>query len=223
MSWVTPCSARGAVIAGGAALFAGWQYGAALLLISLGLLVAVGIGLNRVIPGHSDDLVMEMFPFRIPTLRVTIRKTWYRFKEFVVMALPIVLIGSFVMGVLYETNTVWVFTAALAPVVEGWLGLPPVAGLALMFAVLRKELALQFLVTLAIVQYGAGADNLLLFMTPHQLFVYSLVNTIYIPCIATVAVLNKELGTRAALGISAFTIILAIVVGGIAHYALAIL
>ena len=220
---LTPCSARVAVIAGGAALFAGWQYGAALLLISLGLLVAVGIGLNRVIPGHSDDLVMEMFPFRIPTLRVTIRKTWYRFKEFVVMALPIVLIGSFVMGVLYETNTVWVFTAPLAPVVEGWLGLPPVAGLALMFAVLRKELALQFLVTLAIVQYGAGADNLLLFMTPHQLFVYSLVNTIYIPCIATVAVLNKELGTRAALGISAFTIILAIVVGGVAHYALAVL
>ncbi|MBI4788235.1 MAG: ferrous iron transport protein B [Chloroflexi bacterium] len=220
---MTPCSARVAVIAGGAALFAGWQYGAALLLISFGLLIAVGIGLNRVIPGHSDDLVMEMFPFRVPTLRVTIRKTWYRFKEFVMMALPIVLIGSFVMGALYETNTVWAFTAPLSPIVEGWLGLPPVAGLALLFAVLRKELALQFLVTLAIVQYGAGADNLLLFMTPQQLFVYSLVNTIYIPCIATVAVLNKELGTRAALGISAFTIALAIVVGGVAHYALAII
>lgn len=222
---LTPCSARLAVIAGGAALFAGWQSGAALLLISLGLLIAVGVGLNRVMPGRSDDLVMEMFPFRVPTPPVMIRRTWFRFKEFVWVAMPIMLIGSFVMGALYETNTIWLFSAPLAPIVEGWLGLPPVAGLALLFAVLRKELALQFLVTLAIMQYGygAGTDNLLLFMTPHQLFVYALVNTLYIPCIATVAVLNKELGTRAALGISAFTIVLAVVAGGVARYVLAVL
>jgi ferrous iron transport protein B len=218
---LTPCSARVAVIAGGAALFAGWQYGAALLLIALALLIAVGVGLNRLIPGRSDDLVMEMFPFRVPTPRVIVRKTWYRFKEFLVSALPIVLIGSFVMGALYETGAVWGFSAILAPVVEGWLGLPSVAGLALLFAVLRKELALQFLVTLALVQHGAGADNLLAFMTPQQLFVYSLVNTIYVPCLATIAVLNRELGTRAALGISTFTIVLAIVAGGIARYVLA--
>jgi ferrous iron transport protein B len=217
---LTPCSARTAVIVGGAALFAGWQYGAVLLLIALALLIVTGVGLNRVMPGRSDDLVMEMFPFRLPTPRVTVRKTWHRFKEYVAMAMPIVLVGSFVMGALYETGTIWLFNAPLAPVVEGWLGLPSVAGLTLIFAVLRKELALQFLVTLALVKYGAGAQNLLAFMTPQQLFVYALVNTLYIPCIATFAVLGKELGTRTALGIAAFTITLAIVVGGIAHYAL---
>jgi ferrous iron transport protein B len=126
------------------------------------------------------------------------------------------------MGALYETGTIWLFGAPLSPVVEGWLGLPAVAGLTLIFAVLRKELALQFLVTLALVQYGAGAHNLLSFMTPNQLFVYALVNTIYIPCIATFAVLRKELGTRTALGIAVFTIGLAVIVGGIAHYALAL-
>lgn len=218
---LTPCSARTAVIAGGAAYFAGWQYGAALLVSALALLIAVGIGLNRLMPGRSDDLVMEMFPFRVPTLRVTARKTWYRFKEFVTMALPIVLIGSIVMGALYETGTVWLFSAPLAPIVEGWLGLPAVAGLTLIFATLRKELALQFLMTLAIVQYGAGANNLLSFMTPQQLFVYALVNTIYIPCIATFAVVSKELGTRTALGIAGFTVALAIVAGGVARNVLA--
>ncbi len=217
---LTPCSARIAVIAGGVALLVGWQAGAALLLIALALLIAVGIGLNRIMPGRSDDLVMEMFPFRVPMPRVIVRKTWHRFKEYVLMALPIVLIGSFVMGALYETGTIWTFSAPLAPVVEGWLGLPAVAGLTLIFAVLRKELALQFLVTLALVQYGTGAANLLSFMTPHQLFIYALVNTIYIPCVATFAVLRTELGTRAALGIAAFTIALAIGVGGVAHYAL---
>lgn len=218
---LTPCSARTAVIVGGVAMLAGWQYGAALLLIALALLIAIGAGLNRVMPGRSDDLVMEMFPFRVPLPRVIARKTWHRFKEYVTMAMPIVLIGSFVMGALYETGMIWVFGAPLAPIVEGWLGLPSIAGLTLIFAVLRKELALQFLVTLALVKYGAGAQNLLAFMTPQQLFVYALVNTIYIPCIATFAVLSKELGTRTALGIAAFTIALAVVVGGIARYALA--
>lgn len=220
---LTPCSARTAVIIGGAALFAGWQYGAALFMISLALLLLVGIGLNRVMPGRSDDLVMEMFPFRVPAPRAVVRKTWHRFKEYVLMALPIVLIGSLVMGVLFETGTIWSFSAPLAPVVEGLLGLPAVAGLTLIFAVLRKELALQFLVTLAIAQYGTGAHNLLSFMTPQQLFVYALVNTVYIPCIATFAMLSKELGTRTAIGIASFTVGLAILVGGIAHYALAIL
>ena len=220
---LTPCSARIAVIAGGAALFAGWQYGAAILLIALALIIIVGIGLNRLMPGRSDDLVMEMFPFRIPTPSVVARKTWFRFREFIVTALPIVLIGSFVMGALYETGTIWIFNAPLAPIVEGWLGLPAIAGLTLIFATLRKELALQFLITLALVQYGSGAHNLLSFMTPNQLFVYALVNTLYIPCLATFAVLSKELGARTAIGIAAFTIALAIVVGGVARYALAIL
>jgi ferrous iron transport protein B len=218
-----PCSARIVVIAGGVALLVGWQSAAVLLLISFGVLIAVGLGLNRLLPGHSDDLVMEMFPFRTPALKTVIRKTWHRFKEFVMMAMPIVLIGSFVMGALYETGTIWAFSAPLAPVVEGWLGLPSIAGLTLLFAVLRKELALQFLVTLALVQYGAGADNLLMFMTPQQLFVYALVNTLYLPCIATFAVLRKELGTRTALGIAGFTIGLAVVIGGIANHALAFL
>lgn len=217
---LTPCSARIAVIAGGVGVFLGWQAAAALLLISLAILAAVGVGLNRLMPGRSDDLVMEMFPFRVPTPRVIVRKTWFRFKEYVMMAMPIVLIGSFVMGALYESNWIWALTGPVSPVVEGWLGLPAVAGITLVFAVLRKELALQFLVTLAIVQYGSGAHNLLSFMTPQQLFVYALVNTIYIPCVATFAVLRRELGTKTALSIGSFTIVLAVLLGGIAHYVL---
>ncbi|MBM3129838.1 MAG: ferrous iron transport protein B [Chloroflexi bacterium] len=220
---LTPCSARTAVIAGGAALFAGWQYGAAILLITLAVIILVGVGLARLMPGRSDDLVMEMFPFRVPTLNVVARKTWFRFREFILTALPIVLIGSLVMGALYETGVIWIFSAPLAPIVEGWLGLPAVAGLTLIFATLRKELALQFLLTLALVQYGSGADNVLAFMTPHQIFVYALVNTLYIPCLATFAVLQKELGARAAVGIAGFTIALAVVVGGIARYVLTML
>ncbi|VVB97264.1 Fe(2+) transporter FeoB [uncultured archaeon] len=212
-----PCSARTAVILGAVSLFVGWKPAVAIYIIVLTLVFLVGVGLNKVMPGTSTGLVMEMFPFRMPLMSNIIKKTWYRFKDFVFVAFPIVLVGSLFLGALYETGYLWKLSAPLSPIVGGWLGLPAVAGLTLIFAVLRKELALQLLVTLAVVMYGGGAKNLLLFMTPAQLFVYALVNTIYIPCVATIAVLGRELGWKRAFGIMAFTIILAILIGGIAN------
>jgi ferrous iron transport protein B len=211
-----PCSARTAVILGAVSLFVGWKPAVAIYIIIMGLVFFVGVGLNKVMPGTSSGLVMEMFPFRAPLISNILKKTWHRFKDFVFVAFPIVLVGSLFLGALYETGYLWALAAPLSPVVEGWLGLPAVAGLTLIFAVLRKELALQLLVTLAVVKYGGGAGNLLLFMTPAQLFVYALVNTIYIPCAATIAVLGRELGWKRALGIMAFTITLAILIGGLA-------
>lgn len=214
---LVPCSARTAVILGAVSLFIGWKPAIAIYIIVLVIVFFVGIGLNKVMPGTSTGLVMEMFPFRAPLITNLLRKTWYRFKDFIFVAFPIVVVGSLFLGGIYETGYLWKLSSPLSPVVEGWLGLPAVAGLTLIFAVLRKELALQLLVTLAIVVYGGGAKNLLLFMTPVQLFVYALVNTIYIPCVATIAVLGRELGWKRAFGIMAFTIVLAILAGGVAY------
>lgn len=214
---LVPCSARTAVILGAVSLFVGWKPAVAIFIIMLVLIFFVGIGLNRIMPGSSTGLVMEMFPFRAPILSNIFKKTWHRFKDFVFVAFPIVVGGSLVLGALYETDYLWKLSSPLSPVVEGWLGLPAVAGLTLIFAVLRKELALQLLVTLAIVMYGGKAEDLLQFMNPTQLFVYALVNTIYIPCVATIAVLGRELGWKRAGGIMAFTISLAIILGGVAY------
>jgi len=67
------------------------------------------------------------------------------------------------------------------------------------------------------VQYGPQASSLLAFMRPEQIVIYALVNTIYVPCVATIAVLGRELGWKNALLISTFTIILALAVGGAAR------
>ncbi|HTP57831.1 MAG TPA: nucleoside recognition domain-containing protein, partial [Spirochaetia bacterium] len=99
-----PCSARTAVIMGALAGLAGWQWGVAVFLL-MGLLVfGVGIGLNKVMPGESSGLVMEMFPFRMPSLKTIVIKTWFRFKDFIFVATPIVLGGSLLLGALYETG-----------------------------------------------------------------------------------------------------------------------
>ncbi len=212
-----PCSARTAVIAGAVSKYVGWGPAVMIYLIVAGIGFLAGWGLSRVLPGRSTGLVMEMFPFRAPSFPKMLRRTWSRFKDFLFVATPVVLIGSFILGLIYETGLLWTFTVPLKPVVEGWLGLPAVAGLTLIFAVLRKELALQLLVALAIAQYGSGVTDLLQFMDKGQIFTYALVNTLYIPCIATIAVLAKELGWRRALLISAFTILLALLTGGIVH------
>jgi ferrous iron transport protein B len=219
---LVPCSARTAVIAGAVARYVGWQSALAIYAIVAALGFGAGFCLNRLVPGRSAGLVMEMFPFRAPCLRTTLKRTWYRFKGFVWVAAPVVLAGSFALGLLYETGLVWWLAAPMAPVVEGWLGLPAVAGLTLIFAVLRKELALQLLITLAIVRYGAGASDLRQFMDGNQIFTYALVNTLYVPCIATIAVLARELGWRRATLISGFTVVLAVVAGGVAHRLLAL-
>jgi ferrous iron transport protein B len=146
-----------------------------------------------------------------------VKRTWGHFREFVVVATPIVVGGSIVLGGLYETGLLWTLAAPLRPIMEGWLGLPAVAGLTLIVAVLRKELALQLLVTLAIAQYGPQARNLLTFMQPDQIVVYALVNTLYVPCVATISILARELGWRRASLISAFTVVLALLVGGAAR------
>ena len=219
---LVPCSARTAVIAGAVSKYVGWEAAVGIYVITAAIGFGAGAAMNRLIPGRATGLVMEMFPFRAPCLRTMLARTWHRFKGFVWVATPVVLLGSFILGVIYETGIVWAFAAPLSPIVEGWLGLPAVAGLTLIFAVLRKELALQLLLTLAIVQYGSGTADLAQFMDRGQIFTYALVNTLYIPCIATVAVLAKELGWRRALLISGFTILLALAAGGTAHRIIAL-
>ena len=214
---LTPCSARTAVILGAVSVTAGWQWALAVYGVTALVALGTGIGLDRFLPGSGTGLVMEMFPFRRPMLLPMVKRTWGHFREFVVVATPIVVGGSIVLGGLYETGLLWALAAPLRPIMEGWLGLPAVAGLTLIVAVLRKELALQLLVTLAIAQYGPQASNLLSFMQPSQILVYALVNTLYVPCVATISILGRELGWRRAALISAFTVVLALLVGGAAR------
>jgi len=217
---LVPCSARTAVIFGAVARYLGWEAAVGLYAIVSAVILLAGWGLNRFIPGRAPDLLMEIFPFRVPEIRTVIRKTWVRVREFIGVAAPIVLAGSIVLGALYETGVIRAAAAPLAPIIEGWLGLPAVAGLTLVFAVLRKELALQLLAVLAIAQFGPGADTLRVIMTREQIFTYALVNTLYIPCIATIAVLARALGWRRAVLISAGTITLAVGLGGLVMRAL---
>lgn len=212
---LVPCSARTAVVLGAVGHYIG--IGPALGVFAVVLLVTVGagLGLDHLLSGHTGGFVMEMFPFRRPSVRGVLRKAWGQFREFLFVATPIVIAGSLVLGALYETGWLWKLTGPLEPIVEGWLGLPAVAGLTLILGTLRKELALQLLVAMAVVSLGAGASDLSSFMTPTNLFVYALVNTIAVPCVSTIAVLGRQEGWGRAAMIIGFTVVAALLLGGV--------
>lgn len=214
-----PCSARTAVIIGGVSQFVGWQWALLQYLIVTILIVVTGLVLNRFHKGEATGLVMEVFPFRKPSFRTVFGKTWFRMKDFIIVAMPVILIGSFALGALYETGWLFDLTGPMEPVVVWWLGLPSITGIVLIFAFLRKELALELLLTFALAVYPAmGSDaSIASLMTKQQIFTFALVNTIYIPCVATLAVLWKELGWKKSITISAFTVVVALLMGGAAH------
>ncbi len=211
---LTPCSARSAVVIAALAPFAGVPVALAAFAVVGTATIAAGLGANALVPGRQPSLVLELSPLRAPMGRHVVAKAWWRFRGFVLTATPIMLIGSFVLGLIYEAGAWRVFADVTGPATEALLGLPAIAGVAIAFAFLRKELALQLLLVFAAVALGhqAGLGELL---SPAQLFVYAVVSSLSIPCIATLAALRGELGGRAALAISAASLALALGVGAV--------
>jgi ferrous iron transport protein B len=215
MITLVPCSAGSAVVVAALAPFAGPLVALAAFVLIAAITFVAGLSANAIVPGQQSELVLELAPIRPPILNQVLRKAWFRFSEFAVSAVPIMLGGSIALGIAYETGAIWPVASVLDPIVIGWLGLPSVAGLAMVFGFLRKELALQLLVALAVVQMGAVAASLDSFMSPAQLFVFAITTSVSVPCAATLAALKSEFGWRPALTMCAATLAIALGVGGV--------
>ena len=207
---LVPCSARTAIILGVAATYAGIPYALAIYLISFVLIIASGRLLRSTVPGRTPGLVLEIPLVRRPELVPVLKKTWLRMKEFIYIAVPLLVAGSIVFGWLELTGLSRFIEAPMAPITVGILGLPAFTGICLIYGVLRKEMAMEMLAI------ASGTFVFSTVMTPVQIFVFCLVVTLYVPCLATFGVIARELNVRWAVGISIFTIVLALLVGGVA-------
>ena len=199
---MTPCSARSAVVVAALAPFVGLLPALAAFGLILLITVITGVAANKMLPGRQSPVVLDIPPLRMPIARQVGAKAWFRFRSFVRTAAPVMIIGSFVLGLVYTTGAIGPIEQLLSPVTAGMLGLPPVVGVALVLAFLRKELALQLLLVLAVAEIGTSAASLNGFMSTNQLFVYAVVTAISVPCIATMASLVGEFGWRSTLAIT---------------------
>ncbi len=139
-------------------------------------------------------------------------KSWLRIKEFLYIAMPLLLVSSVILGLLGYFGVIATVETAFASISEGLLGLPAYASTALLFGILRKEMAFETLVVLA------GTANLNTVMTDLQLYIFAIVSTLFVPCISTIAVLRRELGTRIAALITVYTVALGIGIGALINF-----
>ncbi|MBN2488627.1 MAG: ferrous iron transport protein B [Methanosarcinaceae archaeon] len=210
---LTPCSARTVIILGLVGTFVGYWAAVSIYVLQLFIIYSTGWVLGKGLPGERTGFIMEMSPLRQPDVMATLQKTWIRIREFVYIAFPLLIVGSALLGAVEAMGLLDVFETAVEPLSVGLLGLPAFAATALIFGILRKEMALEILAVLA------GTANFALVMTPLQMYVFAVVTTIYIPCVATIVILKHELGWKDTVGIIAFTVSLALVIGALINFA----
>jgi len=200
-----PCSAQLAVIA---AMLA--PLGAVYTLIFVGILIVIygvaGAAINRVLPGESSTLLIDLPPLRLPQMRNVMQKTYLKSKMFLLEAGGLFALGSAGVAALNAWGALTALQGFLAPVTEGWLGLPRQTANAFIMGFVRRDFG------------AAGLYDLSL--TPHQIMVSLVTITLFVPCIASVMMMFKERGRREGAWIWAADLMLAIFIGGLVHRAL---
>ena len=211
-----PCSARTIVIFGLVAAYMGPLWALGIYLFNLFVVVALGNILARKMKGTSPGLILEIPELQIPNIRTLGAKTWLTLKEFITIAWPLLVASSVVLGVLEWADAADAVNGLLAPLTVWILGLPAAVGMTLIFGILRKELTLVMLVQ------ALGTTQLQTVMTQGQMLTFTLFVVFYVPCVATIAVMAKELGWRDTAWITLFSVVLAVVIGfaGRVSYAL---
>jgi ferrous iron transport protein B len=168
--------------------------------------LVTGAVLNRLVKGFSPELVLEVPPIRWPKPRAMLKKFWIRSKGFLKEALPIVLIGVFIVNILYAVGIFEWIAEATAPVIQHIWGLPPEAVTAIVVGFLRKDVAVGMLTPLN--------------LSTQQLIVGCAVLAMTFPCFASFAVIFKELGFKRLVSATLIMLAVAIVMGGLANLAL---
>ena len=209
LATLVPCAARLAVVFGLVAFYLGPLAAFALYLFNLLVIAVTGRILNSLLPEDTPGLILEMPTYRIPTLKNVTGKAWFRVREFIVEAWPILIVGSAVLAVLNYFNAAAAFNWVVRPVTWS-LGLPAEVGVPLIFGILRKELSLVML------GQALGTVNFQAALSVPQMVTYATFVMFYVPCLATLSVLRRELGTRAMLAISALTVVVAQVAAWVA-------
>ncbi len=174
----------------------GWVF----LTLAIGYL-GFGWVLNKVWPGESPEILMDMPPYQAPVWSNVLRKTWNRTRHFLFVAVPFVLLGCLIVMVLYATGAMDALASALQPFLMAVFGVPAEATPSLVVGFLRKDLAIGLLPIEA--------------MTTYQVFKSVVLLTIYFPCLATFAMLLRELNWKEILYTLGFLVVTILVFGSI--------
>src|SRR6056297_456239 len=195
-----PCSAQLGVIAGLIAPL-GLDYFIIYVVTIFAVYAVTGTFLNKVLPGESTDLLIDLPPIRMPEIKNVLQKTYLKSKYFIFEAGPIFALGAVGITLMKEFRILEWIKNAVAPLVVGWLQLPKDATEAFIMGIIRRDFG------------AAGLSSLAL--TNDQTLVALIVLTLFVPCIAAMLVMIKEQGIKQAAMVWVGSWVAAFTVGGL--------
>ena len=198
-----PCTARMSVIAflapaffGSSAMLVSWG----MVLLAVMVLTLSGALINRaVFRGRRAAFIMELPLYHLPNARTIGHQVWRRTLSFVRKAGTLILVVSVAVWVLATLPGGEVETSYLAQIGRWLEPVGRVMGLdwRLMVAVLTSFVAKENAIATLGVLFGAGegaglADTLAGAFRPAAGLAFLVVQTLFVPCVATVAVIKQE-------------------------------
>lgn len=159
-----------------------------------------GFILNKLVPGKSPEILIDVPPYQKPMWNNIARKLRMRLGGFLKTAVPFVLLGCVIVNILYLTGTIDWLAKTLTPLLTGWFGVPGETVGPLIAAFLRKDLAVAQLSTIE--------------MSKYQMITSVVLVSIYFPCIATFVMLLKE-GWKNLIGSFAVLVTVIFLYGGL--------
>ncbi|HEX55081.1 MAG TPA: ferrous iron transport protein B [Candidatus Altiarchaeales archaeon] len=193
----------------------------------LGIVVAIVMGLifkNTLFKGLSSPFVMELPPYRMPTLRGTMIHMWERGYLFIKKAGTIIfatiiiiwLLASLPVGVEYgsENSYAGIIGKMISPIFEP-LGFSDYrVSTSLLFGFVAKEVVVGSLGALYGVTDVENNENMLIEnlhaqFTPLSAYSFLVFVLLYAPCVATIGVIREEIGWKWAIFTAIYTTIIA--------------
>jgi ferrous iron transport protein B len=196
----TPCMPQTAMIVSIVAPYGGNYL---ILIFSVLFVVAVTTSflLNKLLGGETPELLIEIPPYRVPKLSMLFRKVWLRLSSFITSAIPLIILGIFLIGILDVLGIIRFVSRILGAPLLFILGLPPETFFAIVTGFLRKDISIALLKPFH--------------LPPKSLVIACIFLVLYLPCISTFFVMTKELGVRNALKLVAILLISGLLVGGV--------
>jgi len=180
-----------------AAFFTAYQGLVVFSMYAIGITLAIimaWIFRSRLVKGESGHFVMELPPYRWPTVIGVLTHMWERGRVFLVRA------GTIIFGVVVFVWLLDYFGAlepigsAIAPIFSpAGFGQPEVA-VALIFGILAKEVVVGTFGTLFGVEQGILGETIAMQLgwTPLIAYAFMAMCLIYVPCMATVTIIRRE-------------------------------
>ena len=191
-------------------------------LFSFLMVILVGLLLKKVqFAGEPEPFIMEIPPYRLPTVKTVALRAWEEMKAFLNRASTLIVLGVIAVWLLTNlppgaaTGSPETWAVKIGKFVEPVfhpLGIEWQQIIALLFGFIAKEIVIG---SLAIVYNGDPVRQIAALVTPLQGISFMIFTLLYTPCVATISAIRAE---SQSWRITAFTIALGLTLAWISSF-----